>query len=62
MDIENQLLDMVMNRRSIRNYTDQDITDEQVDVLLAAGCNAPSARAIHPAILLWSGTRIKSMN
>jgi nitroreductase len=33
----------IMNRRSIRKYTSQDVSDEQVKVLLKAAMCAPSA-------------------
>jgi nitroreductase len=36
-------LDALMSRRSIRHYTDEPVTDEQVDVLLKAAMAAPSA-------------------
>ena len=36
-------LDCLMTRRSIRSYTDQPVSDEQVNVLLRAALQAPSA-------------------
>ena len=44
----NNFLEMLMTRRSIRSYTDKPVSDETVNTLLAAGCNAPSGQAIHP--------------
>lgn len=36
-------LDAIMSRRSIRNYTDEPVTDGQLEVLLRAAMAAPSA-------------------
>lgn len=36
-------IDIIMGRRSIRNYTDEPVTDEQLDVVLRAAMAAPSA-------------------
>ena len=38
-----ELFDAVTTRRSIRAYTDQQVTDELLDRILAAGMMAPSA-------------------
>ncbi len=36
-------LDAIMSRRSIRSYTDEPVTDEQLEVVLRAAMAAPSA-------------------
>lgn len=45
---EVHLLDMIKKRRSIREYTDQAVTDEQIRQLLEAAMAAPSANNIQP--------------
>lgn len=42
------MLDLIKKRRSIRQYTDQDVTDEQVRMLLEAAMAAPSGSALDP--------------
>ena len=37
------ILDLIQSRRSIRQYTDEPVTDEQVETLLRAAMAAPSA-------------------
>jgi nitroreductase len=39
---------IVMKRRSIRSYTDQDVPDEMIQKLLAYGHTAPTAGNLHP--------------
>jgi NosR/NirI family transcriptional regulator, nitrous oxide reductase regulator len=41
-------LDVIHNRKSVRNFTDQEVTKEQLEVLLKAGMAAPSARNLQP--------------
>ncbi len=43
---ETDMLDMIKKRRSIRKYTDQAVTDEQIRQLLEAAMAAPSASNI----------------
>lgn len=40
----NQLLEMMQNRRSIRKYTDEHVTDEQIKMILQAGMLAPTSK------------------
>jgi nitroreductase len=42
------LLDLMYTRRSIREYTDQPVTDKQVDAMLKAAMAAPSAQDLRP--------------
>ena len=42
------MLDLIMRRRSIRRYTDQVVSDEQVRVLLEAAMAAPSGSNLQP--------------
>jgi nitroreductase len=46
--MDNQVLKAIAERRSIRSYTDQKITQEQFDILLKAAVEAPSARNAQP--------------
>ena len=41
-------LDVIFTRRSIRQYTDEPVTEEQIKILLEAGMNAPSANNRQP--------------
>ena len=45
---ENATLELLKKRRSIRRYTDQAVTDEQIRQLLEAAMAAPSASNIQP--------------
>ena len=45
---ENDLLDTIKKRRSIRRYTAQTVTDERIRQLLEAAMAAPSASNIQP--------------
>lgn len=38
----------IMERRSVRSFTEQQVTDEQVEQILRAGMNAPSAGNAQP--------------
>jgi nitroreductase len=42
------LLDLMYTRRSVREYTDEPVTDEQVDAMLKAAMAAPSAQNLQP--------------
>ena len=46
--MENQVLDAIFNRRSIRRYTDQPVSSDQLDLILKAGQAAPSAMNQQP--------------
>ena len=37
------IIETILHRRSIRKYTDEKVTDSQVEILLKAGMYAPSA-------------------
>lgn len=43
---ENDMLDLIKKRRSIRKYTDEPVTDEQIRQLLEAAMAAPSGSNI----------------
>ncbi|MBS3751320.1 MAG: nitroreductase family protein [Anaerolineales bacterium] len=43
-----EALEVLFTRRSIRQYTDEPVTEEQVRTLLEAGMNAPSANNRQP--------------
>ncbi len=44
----NELMNMMMNRRSVRKYTGEAVDKEKLDMILQAGLLAPSGRAIRP--------------
>lgn len=41
--MENEILKVIHNRRSIRNYTQDPVSDEAIEAILEAGIYAPSA-------------------
>lgn len=41
-------LEAIYNRRSIRKFTDEPISDEQIDILLHAAFSAPTAANVQP--------------
>ena len=41
-------LDLILSRRSIRAYTDEPVTEEQIEQLLRAAMSAPSANNEQP--------------
>jgi nitroreductase len=43
-----ELLDLMQSRRSIREFTDDAVSDEQVDAMLKAAMAAPSAQDLEP--------------
>jgi len=44
----NMALDFIFRRRSIRKYTNQPVTDEQINAILHAAMAAPSAHNLKP--------------
>jgi nitroreductase len=42
------MLDLMYARRSIREYTDESVTDEQIEAMLKAAMAAPSAQNLQP--------------
>ena len=42
------LLDLLRNRRSIRKYTDQEIEEEKLELLIEAVLRSPSSRSLTP--------------
>lgn len=47
---ENAVLQNILNRKSVRKYTDQALSEEQIETLLRAGMAAPSGMNVQP----WS--------
>mgnify|MGYP002664269412 FL=1 len=43
-----ETLDSILKRRSIRRFTDQAIPQADLELILKAGFNAPSAHRLHP--------------
>ena len=48
LSAENQTLQTILNRKSVRTYTSQEITPDKIDQLLKAGMAAPSSRDRRP--------------
>ena len=46
--MKNDLLDLTLKRRSIRNYTDEEIDDEIIQEILNVALSAPSSWGGHP--------------
>lgn len=46
--MEEDLLKLMSTRRSIREYTEEPVTDEQIEAMLKAAMAAPSARNLQP--------------
>ena len=46
--MKNDLLDLTLKRRSIRNYLDEDIDDEVIGEILNVALTAPSSWGGHP--------------
>ncbi|MFA6142654.1 MAG: nitroreductase family protein [Candidatus Omnitrophota bacterium] len=44
----NETLDVIHSRKSVRSYTDQPVSKEDIEALLKAGMAAPSARDTRP--------------
>ena len=42
------LMETLKNRRSVRKYTDQKITDEALEQILSAGMLTPSGKGLKP--------------
>jgi nitroreductase len=47
-DGDMELIEGIMTRRSIRHFTGELISDEQLDTILRAGFQAPSAHNYQP--------------
>ena len=41
-------LDVIFSRKSVRSYTDQPVTDEQVETMLRAAMAAPTGMNVQP--------------
>lgn len=55
MDYPNETLQSIMNRKSIRSFTDQPVPDEAIRLILKAGMSGPSACNCRP----WSFIVVK---
>ena len=58
MRSDNPIIDNILNRTSIRKFTDEDIDDSTIDILLRAGMAAPSALNKQP----WEFIVVKDNN
>lgn len=43
-----EALDVIFKRASIRQFSDEEVSDEDIKVILEAGFSAPSARNLRP--------------
>lgn len=48
MGVNSSLMSIIFERTSIRKYTNEPVSEEQVELLLKAGMAAPSARNLQP--------------
>lgn len=46
--MENEVIKAIKNRRSVRNYKEEQITEEELETILEAGIQAPSANNLQP--------------
>ncbi|MDR2010501.1 MAG: nitroreductase family protein [Bacteroidales bacterium] len=51
VNMEN-ILDVIYNRKSVRNFTDQPVEREKLEILVKAGMAAPSARNLQPWVFV----------
>ena len=58
-----ETLDSILKRRSIRRFTDQAIPQADLELILKAGFNAPSAHRLHPLdyIIISEKERLNGM-
>lgn len=56
-------LDVIHSRKSVRNFTDQEVTKEQLETLVKAGMAAPSARNLQPwaFIIVTERTKLNAL-
>lgn len=52
------MVSVIHNRKSVRNYTDQPVSKEQLELLVKAGMAAPSARNLQP----WAFVVVQDRN
>ena len=48
----NAVIDNILNRKSVRQYTDRPVEEEKISLMLRAGLAAPSARDLRPQELV----------
>lgn len=49
---EETLMDLILKRRSVRKYTEEALTDEQIEAVVRAGLLAPSGKNAKPCRLI----------
>jgi nitroreductase len=52
----NEVIKAILDRRSIRSYTDQPVETEKLEAIIQAAINSPSARNLQP----WKFTVIRN--
>jgi len=63
--LRNDVLDLIMNRGSIRSYTDEEPSDEVIEAIVRAGQQAPFAGqlgSLRTRLVLRSCSRSVSMS
>jgi len=50
--LKNEAIDVLMTRRSVRSYKSEQVTEEELKIVLDAGTFAPTARGIQPAFIV----------
>ncbi|MBN1432911.1 MAG: nitroreductase [Methanomicrobiaceae archaeon] len=58
MNAENGVIDAILNRRSVRNFSNKAVPDDVIEKLIDAGIHAPSALGLYP----WSFVIVKNQN
>ncbi len=54
----NQTIETILNRRSVRVYSEEQIKKEDLDLILQAGCYAQAVVICNPGTLLLCKTKI----
>ncbi len=47
------VIENIKTRRSVREYTEKDVSDEDIKTIIDAGIHAPSGFDSQPWFLLW---------
>jgi nitroreductase len=56
-DVKKDVFEVINSRRSVRNYKDEQITDEEIEKIINAGIMAPTARGDQP----WHFTIVQDL-
>lgn len=50
--IKNETIDVLLSRRSVKAFKSEQITDEELETILAAGINAPTGRNLQAPVIV----------